>query len=180
MDYVDKAKNYVSEKVAEKVAEMEKPEATVMEVDVKNINFDSISYHAKVSVTNPYNVPIPIMEIAYVVKCGGSRIVATGTIPDPGSLKAKTTTLVDVPAKVPHSAILSLVRDIAADWDIDYTLELGFIIDLPVFGNFTIPLTYSGEYKLPTLSDLWRGDGEEEKEEKEEKEKKEKKEEKEK
>lgn len=69
MDYVDKAKNYVSEKVAE----MEKPEATVMEVDVKNINFDSISYHAKVSVTNPYNVPIPIMEIAYVVKCGGSR-----------------------------------------------------------------------------------------------------------
>lgn len=52
---------------------MEKPEATVMEVDVKNINFDSISYHAKVSVTNPYNVPIPIMEIAYVVKCGGSR-----------------------------------------------------------------------------------------------------------
>lgn len=109
-----------------------------------------------------------------------SRIVATGTIPDPGSLKAKTTTLVDVPAKVPHSAILSLVRDIATDWDIDYTLELGFIIDLPVFGNFTIPLTYSGEYKLPTLSDLWRGDGEEEKEEKEKKEEKEEKEEKEK
>ncbi|KAG5579469.1 hypothetical protein H5410_050096 [Solanum commersonii] len=173
MDYVDKVKNYVSEKVAE----MEKPEATVMDVDVKNISIDSISYHAKVSVTNPYHVPIPIMEIAYVVKCGGS-IVATGTIPDPGSLKAKSTTLVDVPAKVPHSAILSLVRDIAADWDIDYTLELGFIIDLPVFGNFTIPLTYSGEYKLPTLSDLWRGDGEEEKEKKEEKEEKEKKEEK--
>ncbi|XP_055807018.1 desiccation protectant protein Lea14 homolog [Solanum dulcamara] len=164
MDYVDKAKNYVSEKVAE----MEKPEATVMNVDVKKMSFDSISYHAKVSVTNPYQVPIPIMEIAYVVKCYGS-IVATGTIPDPGSLKAKSTTLVDVPAKVPHSAILSLVKDIAADWDIDYTLELGFIIDLPVFGNFTIPLTYSGEYKLPTLSDLWRGDEEEEKQEQENK-----------
>ncbi|PHU04582.1 Desiccation-related protein PCC27-45 [Capsicum chinense] len=110
-----------------------------------------------------------------------SGIVASGIIPDPGSLKAKSTTMVDVPTKVPHSALLSLVRDIAADWDIDYTLELGFIIDLPVFGNFTIPLTYSGEYKLPTFSDLWRGDeAEEEKEEKTEKVKKEEKEEKEK
>lgn len=100
-----------------------------------------------------------------------SRIVATGTIPDPGSLKAKSTTLVDVPAKVPHSAILSLVRDIAADWDIDYTLELGFIIDLPVFGNFTVPLTYSGVYKLPTFSDLWPGDEQQEKPKKEEEDK---------
>ncbi|KAM3287442.1 desiccation protectant protein Lea14 isoform X2 [Capsicum chacoense] len=179
MDFVDNARNYVSEKVAEKVTDMEKPEATVVDVDVKKISFDSISYHAKVSVTNPYQVLIPIMEIAYVVKSAG-RIVASGLIPDPGSLKAKSTTMVDVPAKVPHSALLSLVRDIAADWDIDYTLELGFIIDLPVFGNFTIPLTYSGEYKLPTLSDLWRGDEAEEekvkKEEKEEKEKKERKE----
>ncbi|OIS99438.1 PREDICTED: desiccation protectant protein Lea14 homolog [Nicotiana attenuata] len=174
MDLVDKAKNYVSEKVAEKVANMEKPEATIEDVDVKKISFDSISYHAKVSVTNPYKVPIPIMEIAYVVKSAG-RIVATGTIPDPGSLKAKSTTLVDVPAKVPHSAIVSLVMDIAADWDIDYTLELGLIIDLPVIGNFTIPLSYSGEYKLPTLSDLWRGDDEEEKDEKDEKDKKEEK-----
>ncbi|XP_059302810.1 desiccation protectant protein Lea14 homolog [Lycium ferocissimum] len=168
MDLVDKAKNYVSEKVAEKVENMEKPEATIVDVDVKKISFDSISYHAKVSVSNPYHVPIPIMEIAYVVKSAG-RIVATGLIPDPGSLKAKSTTMVDVPAKVPHSAILSLVRDIAADWDIDYTLELGFIIDLPVFGNLTIPLTYSGVYKLPTLSDLWRGDEEEEEEEEKEK-----------
>lgn len=64
---MDKAKNYVSEKVAE----MEKPEATVVDVDVKKMSFDSISYHAKVSVTNPYKVPIPIMEIAYVVKSDG-------------------------------------------------------------------------------------------------------------
>ncbi|KAJ8556216.1 hypothetical protein K7X08_022974 [Anisodus acutangulus] len=175
MDLVDKAKNYVSEKVAEKVANMEKPEATIMDVEVKKISFDSISYHAKVSVSNPYHVPIPIMEIAYVVK-SAARIVASGTIPDPGSLKEKSTTLVDVPAKVPHNSIVSLVRDIAADWDIDYTLELGFIIDLPVIGNYTIPLTYSGEYKLPTLSDLWRGDkAEEDKEGHEKKEDKEKK-----
>lgn len=84
------------------------------------------------------------------------RVIASGTIPDPGSLKAKDTTILDVPVKVPHSVLVSLVRDIGRDWDIDYQLHLGLVIDLPVFGNITIPLSQSGEVKLPTLSDFWK------------------------
>ena len=53
--------------------------------------------------------------------------------------------------KVPHSILLSLAKDIGADWDIDYQLDLGLVIDLPVIGNFTIPLSQKGEIKLPTL-----------------------------
>lgn len=98
------------------------------------------------------------------------RVIASGRIPDPGNIKANDSTMLDVPVQVPHSVLLSLVKDVGGDWDLDYTLELGLIIDLPVIGNFTIPLSYSGEYKLPTLSDLWKGTGKEE-EEKEETEK---------
>lgn len=61
--------------------------------------------------------------------------------------------------KVPHSVLLSLARDIGRDWDIDYELEIGLIIDLPVIGNFTIPLSQKGEVKLPTFSDLFFGGG---------------------
>lgn len=82
-------------------------------------------------------------------------MIASGTIPDPGSLKAKDTTMLDVPVKVPHSLLVSLVRDIGADWDIDYELELGLTIDLPIVGDFTIPLSKKGEIKLPTLSDVF-------------------------
>jgi len=83
------------------------------------------------------------------------RVIASGTIPDPGSLKAKDTTILDVPVKVPHSVLVSLVKDIGRDWDIDYELEIGLTIDLPIVGNFTIPLSWKGEVKLPTLSDLF-------------------------
>ncbi|CAN4111527.1 unnamed protein product [Withania somnifera] len=166
MDLIDKAKNFVSEKVAN----MEKPEATITDVDLKSIGFQSVSFHAKVAVKNPYAVPIPIMEIDYVLK-SASRTIASGRIPDPGNIKANDSTMLDVPVKVPHSVLVSLVRDIGGDWDVDYTLELGLIIDLPVIGNITLPLSYSGEYKLPTLSDLWKGGKEEEKNEKEEEEK---------
>lgn len=96
-----------------------------------------------------------------------NRVIVSGKIPDPGSIKANDSTMLDVPVKVPHSVLVSLVRDIGGDWDIDYTLELGLIIDIPVVGNITIPISYSGEYKLPTLSDLWKGNDEEEKKEKE-------------
>lgn len=46
--------------------------------------------------------------------------------------------------KVPYVFIVSLVKDVGRDWDIDYVLEVGLTIDLPVVGSFTIPLTTEG------------------------------------
>lgn len=76
-------------------------------------------------------------------------------MPDPGSLKASDKTMLEVPMKVPYSILVSLARDIGADWDIDYEVELGLTIDLPIIGDFTIPISRKGEIKLPTLSDLF-------------------------
>ncbi|GMI73629.1 LIGHT STRESS-REGULATED 3, Arabidopsis thaliana Late Embryogenesis abundant 14 [Hibiscus trionum] len=149
-ELLDKAKDFV----ADKVANMEKPEASITDVDLGSVGRDGIQYDAKVSVTNPYSVSIPIGEISYTLKSAG-RVIASGTIPDPGSLKANDSTMLDVAVKVPHSILVSLVRDIGADWDIDYELELGLTMDLPLFGNFTIPLSQKGEIKLPTLKDLF-------------------------
>ncbi|XP_020216362.1 desiccation protectant protein Lea14 homolog [Cajanus cajan] len=148
--FLDKAKTYVTEKIND----MAKPEARVTDVDFKRVSKDNIDYLAKVAVRNPYSTPIPICEINYSFK-SASREIASGTIPDPGSLKAKDTTMVDVPVKVPYSILISLAKDIGADWDIDYQLDLGLIIDVPVIGNFTIPLSHNGELKLPTLSNMF-------------------------
>ncbi|KAK7243297.1 hypothetical protein RIF29_38090 [Crotalaria pallida] len=147
---LDKAKNFV----ADKVANVPKPEASVTDVDFKRVSREGVEYLAKVSVKNPYSTPIPICEIKYSLK-SADREIASGTIPDPGSLKASDITMLDVPVKVAHSILLSLGRDIGSDWDIDYQLDIGLVIDLPVVGNFTIPLSQKGEIKLPTLSDMF-------------------------
>ncbi|XP_021906329.1 desiccation protectant protein Lea14 homolog [Carica papaya] len=147
---VDKAKNFV----AEKVANMKKPEATVTNVDLKGVSRSSVEYNAQVSVINPYGHPIPICQISYSLKSAG-REIASGTMADPGSLKASDTTILDVPVNVPYSILVSLARDIGADWDIDYELNLGLTIDLPVIGDITIPVSTKGEIKLPTLSDVF-------------------------
>ncbi|OMO64386.1 Late embryogenesis abundant protein, LEA-14 [Corchorus capsularis] len=147
---MDKAKTFL----AEKVANTKTPEAAVKNVDLKNVSRECVEYKAEVSVTNPYSTPIPICEITYVLKSAG-RQIASGTIPDPGSLKGSDVTMLDVPVKVPYGILFSLAKDIGADWDIDYELELGLIIDLPLIGNITIPLSQKGEIKLPTFSDFF-------------------------
>ncbi|KAJ7962468.1 Late embryogenesis abundant protein Lea14-A [Quillaja saponaria] len=149
-EFMNKAKEFL----AEKIGNVKKPEASINDVDFKRVSRESVEYLAKVSVTNPYGHTLPICEISYKLKSGG-REIASGTIPDPGSLKASDTTLLDVPVQVPHSVLVSLARDVGADWDIDYELELGLTIDLPIVGNFTIPLSQKGQIKLPTLSDIF-------------------------
>ncbi|GMH31314.1 hypothetical protein Nepgr_033157 [Nepenthes gracilis] len=149
-NFVDKAKNFV----AEKIAEIPKPEASIEDVDIKGVSGDGVTYNAKVGVKNPYGHSLPICEISYTLKSAG-RVIMSGNMPDPGSLPGNETTMLEVPMKVPHSVIVSLVRDIGADWDIDYELDLGLTIDLPIIGNFTIPLSTKGEIKLPTLKDIF-------------------------
>lgn len=85
-----------------------------------------------------------------------NRTIASGKISDPGSLKGNDITMLDVPVKVPHSILVSLAKDIAVDWDIDYELQLVLIIDLPVVGNIKIPLSTKGEIKLPTIFDMFK------------------------
>ncbi|KAF8017063.1 hypothetical protein BT93_H2316 [Corymbia citriodora subsp. variegata] len=149
-DLLDRAKNFV----AEKLANVPKPEASVTDVDLKGVTRECVEYNAKVAVQNPYSHSLPICEISYSFKSAG-REIASGKVPDPGSLKASDTTMLDVLVKTPYSILVSLARDIGTDWDIDYQLDIGLVIDLPIVGNFTIPVSTKGEIKLPTLSDIF-------------------------
>lgn len=90
-------------------------------------------------------------ELICMYECEFCREIISGTVPDPGSIEGKDVTVLEVLLKVPHSILLTVAKDVGADWDIDYELLIGLTIDLPVFGNFTIPLSKKGEIKLPSL-----------------------------
>ena len=90
-----------------------------------------------------------------MVLCLISRVIASGTMPDPGWIGASGLTKLELPVNVPYDFVVSLMKDLSGDWDIDYVLEVGITIDLPVVGTFTIPVTTQGEMKLPTFRDLF-------------------------
>ncbi|KAI3905511.1 hypothetical protein MKX01_038401 [Papaver californicum] len=154
-DLFDKAKHFVTDTIDS----MKKvPEATLTDVDVKSVGFTSVTLLAKISVNNPYITPLPMVEVDYTLK-SLNNVILTGKVPDPGNLKAKGITLLEVDVKVPYSILLSVVKDVSTDWDLDYELLLGLIIDLPLIGNITIPLSQKGEFKLPSITDFFRGRG---------------------
>lgn len=140
--------------VADKIAHVKKPEADLTDVSIKNVSRDCALFNADLNVSNPYSHSIPICEITYTLKSAG-RVVVSGTVPDPGSLKGNDTTRLDVPLKVPYDFLISIMKDVGRDWDIDYELLVGLIVDLPIIGNFTIPVSKKGEMKLPTISDIF-------------------------
>ena len=147
---VDKAKEFL----AEKVAHMKKPEAELADVDLKSFSRECLTFHGMVDVSNPYGHPLPICEVTYTFK-SADRVVVSGTMPDPGSIRANDKTRLEIPMKVPYDFVISIMRDVGRDWDIDYQLDVGLTVDLPIFGNFTIPLSTKGEVKLPTLADIF-------------------------
>lgn len=147
---MDKAKGFV----VDKIAHIPKPEATLDGVTFKGLSRECITLHSNVNVSNPYDHRLPICEVTYTLKCAG-REVASGTMPDPGWIAASGTTSLEIPAKVPYDFLVSIVKDVGRDWDLDYELIVGLTVDLPIVGNFTIPLSTSGEFKLPTLKDLF-------------------------
>ncbi|KAF7154495.1 hypothetical protein RHSIM_Rhsim01G0166700 [Rhododendron simsii] len=87
------------------------------------------------------------------VKQNPSIYWGESTVSHPGTLKADDTTLLTIEMKVPHDVMVSLAGDVGADWDMDYELEMGLKVDLPLIKNLTIPITSKGEIRLPTLSD---------------------------
>lgn len=98
--------------------------------------------------------------------------MASGTIPDPGWIEeGGEVTKLEVPAKVPYDFLISIMKDLGRDWDIDYELQVGLTIDLPIIGNFTIPLSTAGELKMPTFSDFFGGGGKDDEDDKKAKDK---------
>lgn len=80
-------------------------------------------------------------------------MIANGTIPDIGSLKAKGDTILYAEINLPHGALVTLVQDITDDWDIDYELDATLVIDF--ICDINIPITSNGEIKLPSVVDLF-------------------------
>jgi len=147
---MDKAKQFV----VEKVAHMEKPSAEVTDIDIKNVSMQSITMESAVDITNPYDHDLPIGQISFRL-LSANREIASGTIVDPGSVKANDKTGMIIPVTVPYDFLLNIMKDVGRDWDIDYTWEIGLTMHIPIVGKFTLPLNKKGTMKLPTLSDIF-------------------------
>ncbi|MCD9559313.1 hypothetical protein HAX54_017210 [Datura stramonium] len=153
--FIKKVKDFmedVGEKIEEKVG-FGKPTADVSAVHISHINLKKADIVADVLVKNPNPIPIPLIDINYLIESDGRKLIS-GLIPDAGTIHAHGSETVKIPINLVYDDIKSTYRDIQPGSIIPYRIKVDLIVDMPVFGRLTLPLEKIGEIPVPHKPDI--------------------------
>ncbi|XP_047980964.1 uncharacterized protein LOC125222416 isoform X1 [Salvia hispanica] len=148
--FLDKVKGFIHD-IGEKIEGtigFGKPTADVTEIHIPHISMEKAEIVVDVLVTNPNPVPIPLIDINYLVESDGRKLVS-GLIPDAGTIHAHGSETVKLPLCLIYDDIKSTYDDIQPGSVIPYRVKVDLIVDVPVFGRLTFPLEKTGEIPIP-------------------------------
>lgn len=153
--FIDKVKDFIHD-IGEKIEEtigFGKPTADVSAIHIPHINLEKAEIVVDVLVKNPNPIPIPLIDINYLVESDGRKLVS-GLIPDAGTIHAHGSETVKIPICLIYDDIKSTYHDIKPGSIIPYRLKVDLIVDVPVFGRITLPLEKKGDIPIPYKPDV--------------------------
>lgn len=153
--FIEKVKDFIHD-IGEKIEEaigFGKPTADVTAIHIPTINLHKADIVVDVLVTNPNPVPIPLIDINYLVESDGRKLVS-GLIPDAGTIHAHGSETVKIPLTLIYDDIKNTYADIHPGSIIPYKIKVDLIVDVPVFGRLTLPLEKTGEIPIPYKPDV--------------------------
>nr|ACJ76843.1 salt tolerance protein II [Sesuvium portulacastrum] len=153
--FIDKVKDFIQD-IGEKIEGaigFGKPTADVSGVHFPHIDLHKAEVIVDVLVKNPNPVPIPLIDINYLIESDGRKLIS-GLIPDAGTIRAHGSETVKIPVNVIYDDIKSTYKDIKPGSIIPYIVKVDLIIDVPVIGRITIPLQKTGEIPVPYKPDI--------------------------
>lgn len=153
--FFDKVKDFIQD-VGEKIEEVVgfgKPTADVTGVHIPHISLEKAELVVDVLITNPNPVPIPLVDIEYLIESEGRKLVS-GTIPDAGTIHAHGSETVTIPFLLVYDDIRSTYREIEPGSVIPYKVRVVLHVDIPVVGRVSLPLEKDGEIPVPYRPDV--------------------------
>ncbi|KAG6727299.1 hypothetical protein I3842_02G123200 [Carya illinoinensis] len=153
--FIEKVKDFIHD-IGEKIEEaigFGKPTADVAAVHIPHINLDKADIVVDVLIKNPNPVPIPLIDINYLIESDGRKLVS-GLIPDAGTIHAHGEETVKIPVNLVYDDIKNTYDDIKPGSIVPYRIKVDLIVDVPVFGRLTLPLEKTGEIPIPYKPDI--------------------------
>ncbi|XWS60034.1 hypothetical protein CRYUN_Cryun08bG0173500 [Craigia yunnanensis] len=153
--FIEKVKDFIHD-IGEKIEEaigFGKPTADVTEIHIPSINLEKADIVVDVLIKNPNPVPIPLVDINYLIESDGRKLVS-GLIPDAGTIHAHGEETVKIPISLIYDDIKSTYDEIKPGSIIPYRIKVDLIVDVPVFGRLTLPLEKTGEIPIPYKPDI--------------------------
>ncbi|KAM7464817.1 hypothetical protein LguiB_012379 [Lonicera macranthoides] len=153
--FIEKVKDFIQD-IGEKIEEtigFGKPTADVTGIHIPCINLEKCDIVVDVLVKNPNPIPIPLIDINYLIESDGRKLVS-GLIPDSGTIHAHGSETVKIPLSLIYDDIKNTYDDIKPGSIIPYKIKVDLIVDVPIFGRITIPLEKTGEIPIPYKPDI--------------------------
>ncbi|KAI3886143.1 hypothetical protein MKW92_013873 [Papaver armeniacum] len=153
--FLEKVKDFIHD-IGEKIEEtvgFGKPTADVTAIHVPKINLEMADIVVDVLVTNPNPIPIPLIDINYLVESDGRKLVS-GLIPDAGTIHAHGSETIKIPLRLIYDDIRATYAEIKSGSIIPYRIKVDLIVDVPVFGRLTLPIEKTGEIPIPLKPDV--------------------------
>nr|AWJ68108.1 late embryogenesis abundant [Cleistogenes songorica] len=153
--FIDKVKDFIHD-IGEKIEEavgFGKPTADVSGIHIPHISLHRADLVVDVLIKNPNPVPIPLVDIDYLIDSDGRKLVS-GLIPDAGTIHAHGQETVKIPISLVFDDIKSAYKDIQPGSIIPYLVRVVLLVDVPIIGRIKIPLQKSGEIPVPYKPDV--------------------------
>ncbi|CAN6302823.1 unnamed protein product [Urochloa humidicola] len=153
--FIEKVKDFIHD-IGEKIEEavgFGKPSADVSGIHIPHISLHRADLVVDVLIKNPNPVPIPLVDIDYLIDSDGRKLVS-GLIPDAGTIHAHGEETVKIPVSLVFDDIKSTYKDIQPGSIIPYLVRVVLLVDVPIIGRIKIPLQKAGEIPVPYKPDV--------------------------
>jgi LEA14-like dessication related protein len=135
------------------LAEAPKPTASLKDVSFKSVSFTSVQLQFDLEVNNPYDVPLPLVNLDYTLSAGESKLLK-GAADIQSAIPAKQSKVVSLPAEVSILEVINFARGVRSGAKIPYDANANLSVDAPVAGRLSIPVGKKGEIAVPSIPGL--------------------------
>lgn len=142
----------IGEKIEDKVG-FGKPTAELAAIHISKINLKQVNLVVDVLVANPNPVPIPLVDINYLIESKGRKL-ASGLITDATTIRARGSETIKIPVTLVYDDLKTAYADIIPGTILPYKVKVDLIVDVPVIGKLTLPIEKSGEIPIPYRPDV--------------------------
>ena len=130
-----------------------KPTARLTDTRLANINFEQADLVFDLAVENQNPVAINLAGLKYDLKIENQSLVS-GVTAQGLEVKAASTSVVQLPVSLKYDDLRKLPGELWQKDSFAYQLDTSFIVDLPVIGEYAIPVSKQGELPVPKLPDV--------------------------
>lgn len=133
-----------------KHADIIKPTARLSGTRLANINFEQADLVFDLAIENQNPIAINLAGLNYDLKIEEQTLVS-GVSAEDVEIKPVSTSAVQLPISLKFDELKKLPGKIWQQDYFAYQLDTEFVVDLPVIGHYTIPVSQSGELPVPKL-----------------------------